>query len=37
VHGIVEAVAGGELSRSQLVAAVSYVLAAKKVGLCAKA
>ena len=37
VHGIVAAVAGGELSRSQLVAAVTYVLAAKKVGLCAKA
>ena len=37
VHGIVEAVAGGELSKSQLVAAVSYVLAAKKVGLCTRA
>ena len=34
VHAIVEAVASGKLSRSQLVAAASYVLAAKKVDLC---
>ncbi len=34
VHAIVEAVASGTLSRSQLVAAASYVLAAKKVDLC---
>jgi beta-N-acetylhexosaminidase len=37
VHAIVQAVATGELSRSQLVAAVSYVIAAKKVDLCARA
>jgi beta-N-acetylhexosaminidase len=36
VHGVVEAVARGELSRAQLVEAVGYVLAAKKVDLCAR-
>jgi len=36
VHAIVQAVATGELSRSQLVAAVGYVIAAKRVDLCAR-
>jgi beta-N-acetylhexosaminidase len=35
VHAIVGAVGSGELTRAQLVAAVSYVLAAKRVDLCA--
>jgi beta-N-acetylhexosaminidase len=34
VHGIVEAVESGELSRAQLVGAVSHVLAAKKIEAC---
>ncbi len=36
VHAIVEAVGNGVLSRSQLIGAVSYMLAAKGVNLCAR-